>query len=212
MKQIKAIVFDMDGVLVEAKNWHYEALNKALNLFGLEISKYDHLVAYDGLPTRKKLEMLTVDRGLPRGLHEFINTMKQRYTMEIIYAQCKPKFYHEYALARLKSEGFRLALCSNSIRSTVQVMMEKTNLIKYLEFMLSNEDVTHSKPHPEIYNTAIKRLGLTAQECLIIEDNEKGIKAALASGAHLLQVNHVEEVNYQNIVDYMLRYEEMEKC
>ena len=56
--EIKAIIFDMDGVLIEAKDWHYEALNRALSLFGMEISRYDHLVTYDGLPTTKKLEML----------------------------------------------------------------------------------------------------------------------------------------------------------
>lgn len=53
MPKIKAILFDMDGVLVDAKDWHYEALNQALSLFGMEISRYDHLVTYDGLPTKK---------------------------------------------------------------------------------------------------------------------------------------------------------------
>lgn len=63
---IKAIFFDMDGVLIDAKEWHYEALNRALELFGMPISQVDHLTTFDGLPTRKKLEMLTLGRGLPR--------------------------------------------------------------------------------------------------------------------------------------------------
>lgn len=212
MNQIKAIIFDMDGVLIEAKNWHYESLNKALGLFGMEISRYDHLITYDGLPTKEKLKMFTVERGLPEGLHEFINTMKQQYTMEIVHAQCKPRFYHEYALARLKNEGFRLAVCSNSIRQTVEAMIEKAGLTQYFEFLLSNEDVTHSKPHPEIYETAIKKLGLTPQECLVVEDNENGIKAAIASDANLLQVNNVEDVNYQNITDHILKCQGAKKC
>ncbi|HCF3308648.1 TPA: HAD hydrolase-like protein, partial [Pseudomonas aeruginosa] len=54
---IKAVIFDMDGVLIEAKDWHYDALNKALNLFGYNISRHDHLTSYDGLPTSRKLEM-----------------------------------------------------------------------------------------------------------------------------------------------------------
>jgi beta-phosphoglucomutase-like phosphatase (HAD superfamily) len=95
---IKAIIFDMDGVLIEAKDWHYEALNRALSLFGFEISRYDHLTTYDGLPTRKKLEMLSLEADLPRELYDFINEMKQIYTMEIVHAQCKPRFVHEYAL------------------------------------------------------------------------------------------------------------------
>ena len=51
---IKAVIFDLDGVLIEAKDWHYESLNRALGLFGLEIPRDDHLVTYDGLPTKKK--------------------------------------------------------------------------------------------------------------------------------------------------------------
>lgn len=212
MAQIKAIIFDMDGVLIEAKNWHYESLNKALGLFGMQISKYDHLVTYDGLPTREKLKMFTVECGLPEELHKFINTMKQQYTMEIVHAQCKPRFYHEYALARLKNEGFHLAVCSNSIRQTVEAMIEKASLTQYFDFMLSNEDVARSKPHPEIYETAIKKLGFAPQECLIVEDNENGIKAATASGANLLQVNNVEDVNYQNITDHILKCQEEKTC
>lgn len=81
MSKIKAVIFDMDGVLIDAKDWHYEALNQALELFGYKISRYDHLVTFDGLPTKKKLEMLTIEKGLPKGLHKFINHMKQIYTM-----------------------------------------------------------------------------------------------------------------------------------
>ena len=76
MTTIKAVLFDMDGVLVEAKEWHYEALNRALDLFGMAISRVDHETTFDGLPTSRKLEMLSVERGLPRELHSFLNEMK----------------------------------------------------------------------------------------------------------------------------------------
>lgn len=208
MPKIKAVIFDMDGVLIEAKDWHYEALNKALGLFGMEISRYDHLVTYDGLPTRKKLEMLSAERGLPSRLHEFINDMKQQYTMELVHAQCKPRFHHEYALSRLRQEGYRLAVASNSIRNTVQVMMERSALMGYLDLFLSNQDVTVGKPDPEIYVQAIQRLGLRPEECLVVEDNENGKQAARGSGAWLMEVNEVEEVNYPNIMRNILRIEE----
>jgi beta-phosphoglucomutase len=199
MSEIKAIIFDMDGVLIDAKDWHYEALNRALQLFGIEISRYDHLVTFDGLPTKKKLEMLSLERGLPVALHEFINEMKQQYTMEIVYAKCKPRFLHEFALANLRREGYRLAVASNSVRKTVQVMMEQAGLLPYLEFFLSNQDVQKGKPDPEVYNKAIGRLGLKPFECLIVEDNEKGIRAAKASGAKVMEVADIGDVNYMNI-------------
>jgi len=164
MKEIKAIFFDMDGVLIDAKDWHYEALNKALELFGLPIGRYEHLVTYDGLPTVRKLEMLSLEGGLPRGLHRFLNELKQRYTLEIVFTRCKPVFYHEYALSRLKTEGYIIAVCSNSVKKSIEVMMEKAALLKYVDFLLSNQDVIHSKPHPEMYLKAIERTGLQADE------------------------------------------------
>jgi beta-phosphoglucomutase len=212
MTKIKAIMFDMDGVLIDAKDWHYEALNKALSLFGLEISRYDHLVTFDGLPTKKKLEMLSIEKGLPRSLHNFINDLKQKYTMEIIYQKCKPVFHHQYALSKLQKEGYKLCVCSNSVRKTVEVMMEKAALNDYLEFYLSNQDVINSKPDPEIYLKAMERLNLSPQECLIVEDNENGIKAAKASGAYVLQVYSVEDVNYQNIKSKICEIEGINKC
>ncbi len=189
----------MDGVLIEAKDWHYEAMNRALGLFGMEISRYDHLVTYDGLPTVRKLEMLSLERGLPVMLHHFINDMKQQYTLEIIYSKCKPVFYHEYALSKLKNEGYSMAVCSNSVRASIEIMMERANLQKYLDFYTSAQDVSKGKPDPAIYVTSISRMGLNPDQCLILEDNENGIKAALASGAHLMKVDTVEDVNYQKI-------------
>ena len=198
----------MDGVLIDAKEWHFETLNKALKLFGAEISRYDHLVTFDGLPTKKKLEMLSLEGGFPRGLHGFINELKQQYTMEVVYAKCKPVFQQQYALSRLKSDGYKLAVCSNSIRKSVEVMMEKSSLIEYLDFFLSNQDVKNGKPDPEMYILAIKKLNLVPDECLIVEDNEHGVRAALASGAHVLKVESPEDVYYQNI---RLRIDEIEK-
>jgi len=197
----------MDGVLIEAKDWHYESLNRALGLFGMEITRYEHLVTYDGLPTRKKLEMLSRERGLSTSLHEFINEMKQKYTMELVHTHCKPVFQHEYALTRLKNDGYLLGLASNSIRETIRVMMEKANLIKYFDIILSNEDVTQPKPDPEIYLKSIAALKLQPSECVILEDNDNGIRAAKASGANLLCVQRVQDVNYGAIQEYIHRME-----
>jgi HAD superfamily hydrolase (TIGR01509 family) len=198
--KIKAILFDMDGVLIEAKEWHYEALNRALKLFGMPISRFDHLTSFDGLPTLRKLELLTLERGLPKELHVFINEMKQKFTMEIVHTRCKPTFIHEYALSNLKARGYKLAVCSNSVRNTVEAMMLNSSLSGYLDFMMSNEDVSRGKPDPEMYLRSMEHFVLKPSECLIIEDNENGIKAARASGGHLLVVRDVTEVNLNSIL------------
>ena len=207
MGKIKAVVFDMDGVLIDAKEWHYEALNRALGLFGHTISRIDHLTTFDGLPTKKKLEMLSLDRGLPRGLHGMINDLKQVYTTEITHLRCKPTFVHEYALSKLKGMGYKLAVASNSIRSTVELMMEKSNLRHYLDVLVSNQDVTNAKPHPEMYLAAATRLGLTPVECLVVEDNPHGVKAAEAAGCPVLVVRGVEEVHLANVLSALKKSE-----
>jgi len=142
----------------------------------------------------------------------FINKMKQIYTTEMVHANCKPVFYHQYALSKLANEGYKMAVCSNSVRNTVELMMEKSKLMEYLEFYLSNQDVKKAKPDPEIYTTAINRLGLTPEECLIVEDNEHGLKAAMASNAHVLRVYSVSDVNYQNIKSKINEIEGSLKC
>jgi HAD superfamily hydrolase (TIGR01509 family) len=199
MARIKAVLFDMDGVLIEAKDWHYEALNKALRLFGYEITRAEHLSAYDGLPTKTKLKKLTIEKGLPENLHSFINDMKQQYTIEIIHNQCRPRFNHEFALSKLRANGYRMAVCSNSIRMTIEMMMDYAKLSGYLEFIVSNQDVKNPKPDPEIYQAAMAKMGLKPEECLICEDNENGIRAANASGGHLLAIKEVDDVNWENI-------------
>lgn len=211
-RKIKSVIFDMDGVLIDAKDWHYEALNRALALFGMEISRYDHLVTYDGLPTKKKLEMLSMERGLPTALHGFLNDLKQKFTMELVATRCRPTFAHQYALGKLRSQGVRMAVCSNSVRSTIELMMHRAALMEYLEFFLSNQDVSNGKPDPEIYLKAMDRLGLQPDQCLIVEDNPNGIAAAKASGAFVLEVDSVNEVNLANILAAITQYEEAATC
>ena len=102
--EIKAVVFDMDGVLIDAREWHYEALNRALGLLGYEITRYEHLTTYDGLPTKRKLaDAHRRARACPRSCTAFMNSLKQQYTLELVATRCKPVFHHQYALSQLKA-------------------------------------------------------------------------------------------------------------
>lgn len=201
MPKLKAVIFDMDGVLIDAKDWHYEALNRALALFGHTIPRYDHLVTYDGLPTRQKLEMLSRERNLPRSLHDFISVMKQKYTIEAIHTRCKPTFQHEYCLSRLKADGYLLALASNAVRSSVELMTEKAHIRRFFDLVLSNEDVSRAKPDPEIYFKAAAGLGVAPEACFVVEDHIRGVQAARAAGCRVLQVASVTEVTYETVVN-----------
>lgn len=198
---IKAVIFDLDGVLVEAKDWHYEALNKALAIFGCDFSYEEHLSTYDGLPTKTKINMLNKTKNFPIELSEVVYDLKQIYTNEYFSTRCFPDFSQDYLFRKLKDKNIKTAVASNSIRATVDQAMINLDIKKYIEFSLSNEDVENPKPSPDIYLKAIKNLNLTPEECLIVEDNQNGIKAANASGAHCLEVKEVEDVNHVNIFE-----------
>lgn len=199
MSEVKAVIFDMDGVLIDARDWHYEALNRALGLLGYEITRYEHLTTYDGLPTARKLGMLTVERGLPAELHGFLNSLKQQYTLELVATRCKPVFHHQYALAQLRQAGYRLGVASNSVRRTVEEMMERADLMRYLDVCVSNEDVTRGKPDPEMYLKAMEALDVAPHETVIVEDNENGVRAATAAGGHVLVVEGPDDVTLDAI-------------
>ena len=203
---IKAILFDMDGVLIDARDWHYRALNKALGHFGYKITLESHLSTFDGLPTNKKLAILSRSLGLPKSLHEIINQLKQKYTIRESHLHCNPKFNHLNALLNL-SKKFKIAVCSNSIKKTIDTLMELSQLNVYLDLIISNEDVKAPKPDPEMYLLAMKKFNLNPNECLIIEDNDHGVQAALASGAHLLKVSKPDDVSLERIQNKILDIE-----
>jgi len=191
----EAIIFDLDGVLVDAAEWHYEALNKALATFGFTITRKEHLSFYNGLPTRRKLEALSAHKGFPLALHDITMSLKQRYTYETINNRCRPDPAKVEMLEVLRESGFTLAVCSNAIRKSVELMLTKSGIFEYFPVVLSNEDVRVPKPDPEIYFRAFQLLNLSPGQCAIVEDSEHGKAAARASGALLIGVNTYADVN-----------------
>ena len=198
-RRIEGIIFDMDGVLVDAQEWHYEALNAALRRHGFEIARQEHETRFDGLPTRTKLAILSRERGLPERLHDEIAAAKQDLTVKIALRRCRPVRERVEALSMLRRRGYRLAVASNAVRSSVVMMLGASGLIGMFECVLSNEDVAEPKPDPEIYQLAFRRLGLAPQQALIVEDSAHGIAAALASGAHVLRVISPRQVTFPTI-------------
>ncbi len=196
---IKHIIFDLDGVLIDARELHYEALNRALKKHGQVIERDEHLAVYDGLPTRRKLELLSARKGLPRRLHNEIWQEKQRQTQLVIKEKFTPDQQLITLLDRLSQEGYTISVCSNSVRATVELMLKHKGLLAKVRFFLSNEDVQHSKPHPEMYLRAFLQLGAMPAECLVVEDSHHGREAAQAAGAHLCGVAGPAEVTYERI-------------
>lgn len=197
---IKLIIFDLDGVLIDAKIIHFNALNDALSLIDKKycISLDEHLNKYDGLKTNQKLELLTIEKGLPIQCHKNVWNNKQNITL-LHLSHIKENMNLINTIQKLSQDGFKLACCSNSIRKTVLTVLSKLNIIQYFDIIVSNEDVKNSKPHPEIYWKTMSDVSVVPEQTLIIEDSPYGLQGAHRSGSHILRVLNTTEVNYNNI-------------
>jgi len=198
---IKLIIFDLDGVLVEAKQIHFDTLNQALREIDKKfvITEAEHLSIYDGLKTTQKLDLLKQNKGLHQDFYDDIWYRKQHLTIEAI-SQLEPDLDKIQLFKELRDRGYQLACCSNSIRRSVLVMLSKIGIIEYMDLILSNEDVKNSKPHPEMYWKAMSMMGVLPEETLIVEDSPHGLLAASRSRANVLRVDSPKDLEISKII------------
>ena len=196
---IKLIIFDLDGVLVDAREIHYESLNNALERAGYDaIPREQHLSTYDGLSTYKKLEMLKV----PKQTQKYIWELKQQSTLQII-DEFEVDVRLKDMLKRLKEEGYTIACATNSIRDTAKLQLIRRGFLEHIDFLISQTDVSRPKPHTEMYLRLMLRAEVDPTETLIVEDSHIGRKGAIDSGAHLCGVDNSDDVTYDKIKTYI---------
>lgn len=200
---IRGVVFDMDGVLIDARLWHYEALNEALQIFGIRISDQEHELKFDGLPTKRKLSILVSEGILPEPLTSAVESIKQERTMRAAARLCFPRIENLLMLAALKQQGFKLAVATNSIRKTAEGFLGYAGILSFFDAVVSNEDVEMPKPAPDVYLAASAGLGLSPEECLAIEDNQYGIAAAKSAGCKVAILGDPGDLNFEFVQSYL---------
>ena len=193
---IKLVIFDLDGVLYDSKEIHYESLNLALKNIDSKymISLEEHLNIFDGLPTSRKLELLTELKQLPENKHKEIWKNKQEYTSGLL-SKIKEDKQLINIINEIKNKGIKVACCSNSIKSTVDQILERLEVKDLFDITLSNNDVLNPKPHPEIYWKAMLDLNSLPSETIIIEDSAVGRLGASQSGANTYFVDSRENLD-----------------
>ena len=194
---IDTVLFDMDGVLIDATEWHYDALNEALGIFGFVIGREEHIARFNGMTTRNKLEILSLEKGLPRELHEIISEVKQDRTLRIAARECFPTAAHLILLSALKNKGMKVGVVTNSIRMTTEFMLQYSGVAKFLDVLVTNEDVENPKPAPDGYLLAMKKLDSNPAKTVVVEDGMHGIQAAKAAGARVVEVRDPGDVSLE---------------
>jgi HAD superfamily hydrolase (TIGR01509 family) len=200
----KLVIFDLDGVLIDSREMHYHTLNAAIKAVALVpsymITWEEHLSTYDGLPTRKKLELLEKNKGLPAELHSAIAVRKQRETAEYFLDNVQENTKLIIMMTKLKQLGYKIAVASNSVRETVRYALNALGLHYVVDFYISNEDVKRSKPYPEMYWRCMEAVGAVPKTTIIVEDSHIGREGALSSGATLLPVENATELSCRDPV------------
>jgi HAD superfamily hydrolase (TIGR01509 family) len=202
MPKLKNFLFDLDGVLVDACDWHFKTLNLSLKeICNKEISTKDHNTIYNGLPTKVKLNMLKIDESL----HNEIIDLKAKYLDEIIQTNCLFDNKKFELLQHLKKRNGKIACVTNSVKKTPYLILEKLGIINFFTCIISNEDVKNNKPDPEPYNYTVELLNINPQDTLIIEDSDKGFVSAAKSVVSLIwkvpNANYVTLENFRNIFE-----------
>jgi len=209
-RTIRLVVFNLDGVLVESHDLHYEALNRALlEEAGAEyvISRDEHLHVYDGLTANQKLNMLEVAKGLPRDLQRNVWVKKQEHTETLVKEILLPSESILQTITALKKMCLPVCVASNCIRSSVKSFLIQIGVMDQVDVFLSNEDVDHAKPNPDLYQKACGIFGVDPSNTLVVEDSSKGFEAASRAGCNLLRVSSPDDVTEFSV---KLRIQELE--
>ena len=204
----KLVIFDLDGVLIDSRDIHYDALNSALLKINPKfvVTREEHLSKYDGLGTTMKLKMLTELKGLPAEYHDQVWKEKQRQTIDILQKLPENKTAISI-IKQLKKDGWKIAVASNSIRETIITALNAIGVLGYIEYIVSNEDVKHHKPYPEMYWKCMTALNALPQNTIIVEDSHIGRQGAIASGGYLYGIKDADDLDKNKFFGMIDRFQ-----
>jgi len=197
-RTIHAVVFDLEGTLLDISNWRRRSLENALSRFGHALpSDMDFLG--DVRSCRSALDHLSQEKGFPRGLHPAVERLESAFSLRDRATALRPGFAKEYLLVRLRREGYRLVACSRSDAPGARAALEASGLLAWFEAVVSEDDVIERKPSPEVFLSICDQLGLRPKQILAIESDPLGIEAARLAGIHLCRVTDRDQTEWSRI-------------
>ena len=178
---IKAVIFDMDGVLMNSEDIHYEVERNILKRFNVDFQMEEH-VKYVGQRTADLWKGVCVDHSLDVEPELLAKEDNANYMQELKKGEFEPVRGIPQLIDHLEENGIRMIVASSATRSNIDIVMNKFGIVDRFEGYASGQDVQRAKPNPDIFLLAAEKLGLDPADCLVIEDAKHGVEAAKAAG------------------------------
>lgn len=185
----EAFIFDMDGVLIDSETFYTEMEQLIFRKIGLNISHDEH-ITYQGTATDEMWKKIKAIHDVPHTIDELVK-MTNDQTIPVFEAMEKmePMQGVVEVLDLLKGKNVPLALASSSFPEVIEIVLDKTGLRKYFDVTVNSKMTGISKPAPDIFLLAAKKMGIPPNKCIVVEDSTNGIAAAKSAGMYCIAYN-----------------------
>ncbi|PSJ27951.1 hydrolase [Streptosporangium nondiastaticum] len=185
-----AVIFDLDGTLVDSEPNYYEAGRRVLEQYGVPGFSWEEHTRFIGIGTRETLEALRREYGIEAPVDELL-AAKNRAYLELARAHTEAFPEMRRFVDLLHGAGVPLAVASGSSRAAIEAVLARTGLGGVLTTLVSAEEVEHGKPEPDVFLEAARRLGAAPGDCVVVEDAPPGAEAARRAGMGCVAVPYV---------------------
>lgn len=185
-----AVIFDLDGTLVDSEPHYYEAGRRLLAAHGVPGFTWENHLRFIGIGTQETLETLRRENGLAASV-ETLLAEKNRLYLELAHSGTEVFPEMRKLVERLHAAGHPLAVASGSSRAAIDAVLGATSLNELLPLRVSAEEVPHGKPEPDVFLEAARRLGVSPAGCVVVEDAPPGAEAAHRAGMRCVAVPYV---------------------
>lgn len=200
---IKAILFDLDGTLIDSESVHYSCWNELLEPYGAKIGIEDYVANFQGVSITRNAERLRSVYGIQLGVEELIRGREALYQIRLSRGEIKLMPFASEILQACGRAQVPTGLVTSSARNEADVILKMTGFDQYFKESVTRTEVTNFKPHPEPYLTAATLMGVHAAQCLVVEDTFSGVSSAKAAGMLCfgVQADLVEAEKLRGIAD-----------